>query len=165
MTLLLNIRNLSIVFSFFVLLGCKKEAPKLTENDDKIYRTYQSELTELEKKKNVLALQGKGIDEKTDALTMSPKILDILRKQRQAINQNVIYLEQGINYLKIKSLSRKKYLMDNQGLLSKDDLDKQYSDFLLDREANPPKRPWEDEKLAPMLPPPPKPPEENKGGH
>ncbi|MBY0314177.1 MAG: hypothetical protein K2Q26_01570 [Bdellovibrionales bacterium] len=165
MTLSLNIRKLLPLLSLIFLFGCKKDPPKLNETDDKIYRTYQSELSELEKKKNVLALQGKGIDEKTDALTMSPKILDILRKQRQAINQNVIYLEQGINYLKIKSLSRKKYLLDNQGLLSKDDLDKQYSDFLLDREANPPKRPWEDEKLAPMLPPPPKPAEENKGGH
>lgn len=165
MTLLLNTRKLVLLSTIVFLFGCKKDAPKLTENDDKIYRTYQSELTELEKKKNVLALQGKGIDEKTDALTMSPKILDILRKQRQAINQNVIYLEQGINYLKIKSLSRKKYILDNQGLLNREDLDKQYSDFLLDREANPPKRPWEDEKLAPMLPPPPKPPEENKGGH
>lgn len=150
------------IFSFYILCivflfsACEKKLPSLTVADDKIYSDYQTELAVLEKKHAVLTQQGKDIDEKTVTLMINPKISELLKKQRQTINQNMVYLEQAINYLKIKSLSRKKYLLDNQGIVTKEDLNTQYQEFLLNKEANPSQKPWESEKLSPMLPPEPK---------
>jgi hypothetical protein len=145
-----------LIFFVFLFSACEKKLPSLSEADDKIYSDYQAELISLEKKHGALRLQRDEIDQKTETLTINPKISEILKKQKQSINQNIIYLEQNINYLKIKSLSRKKYLLDNQGIVTKDDLNNQYQEFLLNKEANPPQKPWESEKLAPMLPPEPK---------
>lgn len=151
MTLTIQFQRFLLLGLFLVVTGCKKEEPKIEITDDKVYSDQQGEIAALEIRKDSLVKQNSKIDEKVSSLSVSSKISELLRKQKQSVNQSIIFLEQTINYLKIKSLVRKKYILDNQGIIKKEDLDRQYKEYLLDKEANPNKKPWESEKLSPLL--------------
>lgn len=136
-----NIKIL-LILSFLVAASCKSEEKPISLADDKIHKAYQKEIAAFEADKESLVSRNSNLEKKINDNNTNSKFIDLLRKQRFANIRYLDLVEQNANLIKIKLHEREKYLADNQSKLKLEDLEKQYSDYLINKSVNPEAYPW-----------------------
>lgn len=156
-----------ILFSVFTF-SCKKQDPKEILKQDKVLSEMDKEISFLEDKRAGLQSNKENLEKKILSLSLNQKIVEIIKKQKMDVDQTYNYLNQSIDYLKIKRLEREKYLLDNQNKITPEMLEQQLKEHELNKAANPMQKPWENERLAPLFKQKDKPEEKKEaagGGH
>ncbi len=124
----------------------------VTREDDKVRIELESDIKQLEVDGYIIDNQVHIARNRLQELSISPKMYDIAKKDLYQKESYYSQISQQIAYLKIKLNNREKYFLDNQAALSKERLDKEYAQLLIDKEANPTKYPWRIPAMRQMAP-------------
>jgi hypothetical protein len=131
-----------LFFSLFSLSFCEEKVKPITLQDDKVLEAIKKEITELEKDKGALVERNQSISNKIEEMTLSPKFTELLKKQRFTNGRFIELIDQAINYRKLRSIERERYVNENLAKLKAEDLTTQFDEYTLDQKANPPSFPW-----------------------
>jgi hypothetical protein len=101
----------------------------------------------------IIENQIKIARERIGDLLVSPKMLDIAKKDLNQKEKFYSQIDQQIAYLKIRINNREKYFLENQSSLTREKLDKEFADYSLNKQANPVSYPWRIPSMTKAPPP------------
>ena len=131
-----------LLFSFIFTTGCFSSDRLVSLEDDKVRFELQKDIAELESDEKQLQQLVDAARERLRDLSISPKMLDIAKKDLYAKESFLKQVNQHIAYLQIKVNDRMVYFVKNQKNLTKEMLEEDLRAYQTSKLANPVKYPW-----------------------
>lgn len=132
-----------LLITSFLATGCFSSGPKpVTREDDKIRSALMADLKQLESDGSIMENQIDLARKRIHDLAISTKMVDISKKDLYQKERFIGQIGQQIAYLKLQLNNREKNFLENQAKMTKESLDAEYSQYMIDKAANPQKYPW-----------------------
>ena len=135
--------NLFFLLCILSTTSCiKSESAPVRIENDLVRQELETELRQFESDRGIVENQILMARGRLSQLTMSPKVVDIAKKDLYQKEAFFSQINQRISYLKIKINNREFHFRSHQPVLKNADLIAEHEQYLIDRAANPVKYPW-----------------------
>ncbi len=120
----------------------KKSEPLASREDDKIRADLLAEIKQLEVDGQILDNQIKLSRERIQSLGLSPKMVDIAKRDMFSKEKYYQQIDQQISYLKIKVNQRDVIFARGAHKITQKKLEEEFESYSLNKKANPSNYPW-----------------------